>query len=163
MTIEDQVQLALAAPYTRICRRDEEGGVSAEVAELPGCYASGGTIAEAMEELEDAMASWVQAQLEEGYEIPEPSVGPYSGRLNLRIGPRLHERATQLAQAEGISLNRWLTTAIATYAGEQRASAETGRLIRLVAVESLDEAGQARVREAAGPYVIVEGPGEGSA
>ena len=51
MTIEDQVQLALAAPYTRICRRDEDGGVSAEVAELPGCYASGATIAEAMEEL----------------------------------------------------------------------------------------------------------------
>lgn len=147
---------SLAEPYTRVCRIWEDGRFAAEVLEFPGCFASGDTAAEAMEQLEDAMASWIQGELEDGHDIPEPTLGPYSGRISVRLGPRLHERAAQLAHAEGISLNRWLTTAIATYAGELSTHAPAGRVVLLVEIESLEEGERARVREARGAYAIVE-------
>ena len=121
MMSNQRLQALMAQPCTRVCLIGEDGRYAAEAVELPGCYASGDTAAEAMTELEHAMVSWIEAELDEGHEIPPPSTTAYGGRLSLRIGSRLHERAVHLALAEGISLNRWLTTAIALYAGEQSA------------------------------------------
>lgn len=70
--IEEAVRAAVAAPYTRVFVREADGGYSTSVLELPGCYSSGDTAEHAMEMLDEAIALWVEAELEDGHEIPPP-------------------------------------------------------------------------------------------
>ncbi len=44
-----------------------------EVPELPGCYTSADTPAEALANLEEAMAAWIESCLISGASIPEPA------------------------------------------------------------------------------------------
>jgi len=37
---------------------------------------------------------------------------PFSGTLNLRLGPDLHQRAALSATAQGVSLNSWIKQAV---------------------------------------------------
>lgn len=37
---------------------------------------------------------------------------PYSGKLNVRLGPDLHQRVARLAAESGMSLNSWIRTAL---------------------------------------------------
>ncbi|MCY4505717.1 MAG: type II toxin-antitoxin system HicB family antitoxin [Acidobacteria bacterium] len=71
-TIEARVRAAVAAPYTRLFTREEDGRYSTSVLELPGCYSSGDTAEEAMELLDEAIAMWVEAEVECGHDIPPP-------------------------------------------------------------------------------------------
>jgi predicted RNase H-like HicB family nuclease len=116
--IDHRVDAALRAPSTRVLQREEDGGYSCEVLEFPGCYSSGGDAQEAMAALDDAMALWVESELEAGNAIPPPlDLEEHSGRLTLRLPPSLHERAATRATAERVSLNRLLSAAIAGYLG----------------------------------------------
>ena len=116
--IEGAVQAAVKAPYSRVLTREEDGGYSASVLELPGCYSGGDTANEAMEMLDEAIELWVEAELEDGHDIPPPSRAvEFSGRITLRLIPSIHERAAQMAQHEGVSLNRYLANAISYYVG----------------------------------------------
>ena len=117
-TIEARVRAAVAAPYTRLFTREEDGRYSTSVLELPGCFSSGDTHEDAMEMLDEAIELWVEAELEDGHDIPPPSRAvEYSGRITLRLVPSIHERAALLAQHEGVSLNRYLANAISYYVG----------------------------------------------
>ena len=117
-TIDEAVRVALAAPYTRLLTREDDGGYSASVLELPGCYTSGDTAEETMELLDDAIEMWVAVEVEDGHDIPPPSRAvEFSGRVTLRLIPSIHERAAQMAQHEGVSLNRYLANAISYYVG----------------------------------------------
>ena len=101
-----------AAPYARIFRQDEDG-VSAEVLEFPGSYSAGADGPSAWASLEEAMGLWVESQLEQGQDIPEPlDAASYRGRISLRVLPSLHRRAALPAAAEGVSVNRWLSSAV---------------------------------------------------
>ncbi|MBM4416052.1 MAG: type II toxin-antitoxin system HicB family antitoxin [Chloroflexi bacterium] len=120
------VRAAQAAPYNRILVCENDGGYSAEVLEFPGCYASGSTADEAMRDLDEAIATWVRSELEQGHSIPEPIDEQFSGRVMLRILPSLHRQAAIFARAEGSSLNRFLATAIAFYVGARTAAPMTG-------------------------------------
>lgn len=112
------IQAALAAPYHRLFIKEEDGGYSASIVELPGVYGSGDSIDKANEALEDGLRDWVALELQRGHEIPEPlDVEAFSGRLTFRIPPTLHYKAWVLAQLEGISLNRLLSDAVATQIG----------------------------------------------
>ena len=116
--IDEAVRAALAAPYTRLLTREEDGGYSTSVLELPGCYSSGDTAEEAMELLDEAIEMWVAVEVEDGHDIPPPSSAEeYSGRLTLRLLPSIHERAAILAERERVSLNRYLANAISYYVG----------------------------------------------
>ena len=121
---EARIARTLRAPYARIFQHDPESGAfTASVLEFPGCVTDGDSVEEANANLEEAIAGWVETELELGHDIPRPLADrDYSGRITVRLGPALHERATLLAQDEGISLNRWLSAAIASYAGEQPGS-----------------------------------------
>jgi antitoxin HicB len=52
----------------------EEDGWGASIPELPGCVAGGDTIQEALEMLNDAKHSWIEASLLTNLPIPEPIV-----------------------------------------------------------------------------------------
>ncbi len=116
--IDEAVREAVAAPYTRLFTREEDGRYSTSVLELPGCYSSGDTPQEAMEMLDEAIEMWVAVEVEDGHDVPPPSRAvEYSGRIELRLIPSIHERAALLAQHEGVSLNRYLANAISFYVG----------------------------------------------
>ncbi len=109
----------LRQPYARVFTPDEESGTyTAEILEFPGCIAQGDTPEEAYRNLESAAAGWVEAVLNTGQRIPEPSDPySYSGRIALRLPRGLHRRAAQMAEREGTSLNQFLVAAVAERVG----------------------------------------------
>lgn len=112
----------VALPYTRSLTPDPSGGYVATIHEFPGCIAHGDTADGALKNLDAAALSWVGAALESGFPVPEPfDAGGYSGKIALRISRRLHKLAAERAQREGVSLNQFLSAAIASYLGQKDA------------------------------------------
>jgi antitoxin HicB len=112
----------LTLPYTIEIQRDDSGdyrGWFARVRELPGCM----TQAEHFEELgtmvEDAMRAWIEVALEDGQPVPEPAPEEqYSGKFVLRVPRSLHRQLAEAAEAEGVSLNQYCSTALALVLGQ---------------------------------------------
>ncbi|MGO9171101.1 MAG: type II toxin-antitoxin system HicB family antitoxin [Rhodomicrobium sp.] len=52
---------------------EEDAGFIAAVPDLPGCSAWGATQVEAVREVEDAIAAWIEAMKAAGNPIPQPS------------------------------------------------------------------------------------------
>ena len=116
--VDPRVAEHMAKPYARLIIRDPEGTYSARVIEFPGCFSGGETEAEAAENLTDAMESWIESELEEERDIPEPAwAGDYSGNIRLRLPRSLHAQAAHRAELDGASLNQLFVTAIAHYLG----------------------------------------------
>lgn len=114
-TLDDYLDL----PYTIVIQhdRDDDGneGYVARVAELPGAISQGATIEEAAASVRDAMAGWISVALEDNIEIPEPrDINAYSGRFLLRIPKSLHAELAARAEEEGVSLNQYVATALAS-------------------------------------------------
>ncbi len=62
----------LRLPYHRIIEPDEGGYWSAHVLELDGVFSEGKTAAEAADNLNSAMALWIDHEFAEGRPIPGP-------------------------------------------------------------------------------------------
>jgi predicted RNase H-like HicB family nuclease len=75
-TLEAQVQAILRRPYHRVITGEPVEGYLGEVPELPGCLTAGETPEQAVRNLEEAMAVWVESALMHGDPIPEPAAGP---------------------------------------------------------------------------------------
>jgi antitoxin HicB len=89
----------------------EGGGYLASAVELPGCVATGETEMEALEELRDAIRSWVRTAREFGDEVPPPtSRHRYSGKFVVRVPASLHRSLALRAGIEGVSLNQLVST-----------------------------------------------------
>ena len=71
LAIEARARAAATAPYTRITHRDADGW-SVRVRELPGVYAGGDTVEEAMAYLDATIEEWVEFELRAGRDIPPP-------------------------------------------------------------------------------------------
>jgi antitoxin HicB len=118
----------LKEPYSRVLIPDERGGYSAEMLEFPGCFAEGETADEAMQALERAAQSWIQAALEQGQDIPEPFANQgYGGKVALRLPKSFHRKCVQFAERDGTSLNQFLVSAVAARIGAEECCS---RLIR---------------------------------
>jgi len=74
--VEAQVQAILRRPYHRVISGEPEEGYLREVLELPGCLTAGATPEEALQNLDEAMALWIESALAHGDPIPEPAAGP---------------------------------------------------------------------------------------
>ncbi|HLA77797.1 MAG TPA: toxin-antitoxin system HicB family antitoxin [Vicinamibacteria bacterium] len=108
----------LARPYSRILIPQEDGRFSAEVLEFPGCFAEGADSKAAYANLEAAAESWLLACLANGTPIPPPLTNyEVSGRFALRLPRSLYLRASKSAAREGVSLNQFVTTAVAEKLG----------------------------------------------
>ena len=89
----------------------EGGGYMASAVELPGCMATGETEAEALEELRDAIRSWILTAREFGDDVPPPiSTYRYSGKFVVRVPSSLHRALALRAGVEGVSLNQLVST-----------------------------------------------------
>lgn len=99
-------------------RNKETGDYYAYIQELSGCMGIGATLEEAYRNLEEIGNEWVEAELEDGREIPPPfHPEAYSGRFSLRMPVGLHQQAAKMADREKTSLNRYIITAIAARVG----------------------------------------------
>ena len=127
---QTDIQEYLSRPYARVLVADETGGYTAQILEFPGCFAEGDTAEEAIRNLDDAMADWIETVIESEGRVPDPleSQG-YSGRLVLRMPKSIHKQAVARAVLDGVSLNQWMLDAIAQRMGAERRSDELARII----------------------------------
>lgn len=99
---------------------DEGEGWIVTFPDLPGCIATGKTLAEAVRESQDARKSYVLTSQEAGLPLPQP--GQYSGRFNLRTPKSLHAALAAKAKAEGVSLNNMAVALLAESLGKHQAA-----------------------------------------
>ena len=52
---------------------EEGGGFLATVPDLPGCMSDGATPEEAVANIQDAIATWIEAARDLGHAVPKPS------------------------------------------------------------------------------------------
>jgi antitoxin HicB len=118
--VKHELEYYLNLPYTIILERWDDGKGPywvARVAELPHCMIHGESPEEAIKELEAVKNDWIKSNIKRGLPIPEPSSRKYSGKMILRISPSLHKLLVQRAEVEGLSLNQYMSTALATSVG----------------------------------------------
>ncbi len=95
-----------------------EGGYFIQIEELPGCYAQGETVEEAVEMIQIAKKLWMESMYEDGMEIPEPeSHQEFSGKFFIRAPKSLHRALDRMADREGVSLNQFLVATLAKAIG----------------------------------------------
>ena len=107
-------------PYTVIVEQWDDGKGPywvARIAELPHCLIHADTPEQATKEILEVKIEWIKSNLERGLPIPEPRPRNYSGQIRLRIAPSLHKLLTYRAETEGMSLNQYMATALATSVG----------------------------------------------
>jgi predicted HicB family RNase H-like nuclease len=74
---------------------------------------------DSVEALEASMRRAVDHYLTVCEQRQEDPERPFSGKLNLRLGPDLHRAAALAAAAEGQSLNQWLSSVVAAAANSE--------------------------------------------
>lgn len=117
-----QIDELIARPYARVLEREPDGRYAARVLEFPGAFADGDRAEEAIAYLDRVLRSYLDVMIEEGRAIPEPlAAGECSGQITLRIPPSLHAECLRLAAAVGVSMNRFLSDAVARYVGAMTA------------------------------------------
>lgn len=99
----------------------EGGGFLITWADLPGCMADGETPAEAIKNGKDAFRAWMQAQIDDGREIPRPGSDGEPAKFVQRLPKSLHQRLVQRAKSEGVSLNTLVTALVAEGMGKRQA------------------------------------------
>ena len=108
----------LTLPYARMVTPDSDGTFFGQILEFPGCISSGDTAAEALANLENAAAGWLEAALASGQNIPKPiEESDFSGRLVLRLPKSLHKESAMAAERDGVSLNQFLVMAVGLRVG----------------------------------------------
>ncbi|HEY8743424.1 MAG TPA: type II toxin-antitoxin system HicB family antitoxin [Chloroflexota bacterium] len=116
MTRTDAASIAryMALPYRVELIPDPEGWF-VHIPELPGCMSQGDTAEEAIAMIRDAQRSWLESALANGDPVPVPSapVHSFTGKFNVRVPKDLHRNLVARAEAEGVSLNLFVATALA--------------------------------------------------
>ncbi len=118
--IEKDLEYYAKLPYTVILEPWDDGKGPywvARIAELPHCLIHADTPERATKEILEVKMEWIKSNLERALPIPEPRPRKYSGQIRLRISPSLHKLLTYRAETEGMSLNQYMATALATSVG----------------------------------------------
>lgn len=117
-------------PYNIILETWDDGKgpyYVARVAELPHCLIHGDTPEEAIREIEIVKREWIESNLTRGKKIPRPITRKYSGQISLRIPPTLHRLLINASTVQDVSLNQYMTMALANFVGVQLAEAKGNR------------------------------------
>lgn len=69
---EAEIQRRLTMAYHRLISGEPSEGYLGEVLEFPGCLTAGDTPQEALANLDEAMAGWIESCLMDDLPIPEP-------------------------------------------------------------------------------------------
>jgi antitoxin HicB len=123
--MEKTIDYYLNLPYTIEMIPGLEFGWVVSVRELPGCLSQGDDPDDAIAMIRDAMRCWLEVALEDGLLIPEPrELEQYSGKFVVRVPRWLHRELVRTTDQEGVSLNQFVSTALARAVGEHAASVE---------------------------------------
>ena len=117
---EKKLEYYASLPYTIILEAWDDGDgpyYVARIAELPHCMIHGSTPQEAVAEIEEVKLDWIKSNLARRLRIPEPVKTRCSGQIRLRIPPSLHKSLSDKAMMEGVSLNQFMTSALARAVG----------------------------------------------
>jgi antitoxin HicB len=120
MAIKKDLEYYANLPYNIIVEMWNDGKGPywvARIAELPHCLIHGDTPEEAIAEIEEVKRDWIKSNLKRGLKIPEPIPHKHSGQISLRIPPFLHRLLSDRAAVEGVSLNQYMTAALARSVG----------------------------------------------
>ena len=103
------IEYYMNLPYKlEIIPDPDEGGYTIRYPDLPGCITVGDTLDEAIDNAYEAKRVWIEAALEEGIRILEPTTdSDFSGQFKLRIPKSLHRALAEHAKAEGTSMNQY--------------------------------------------------------
>jgi len=118
--IEKELEYYAKLPYNVIVEMWDDGEGPywvARIVELPHCLIHGDTPEVAIAEIEEVKRDWIKSNLERGLKIPEPIQHKHSGQISLRIPPSLHKGLADRAVVEGVSLNQYMTVALARSVG----------------------------------------------
>lgn len=97
---------------------EEDEGYIATSPDFPGLSAFGENPEEALSEARIALELFVETYKAEKIPLPEPKdIKQYSGQFRLRISKDLHCKAAQAAARENVSLNQFVSNAIAIKLG----------------------------------------------
>ena len=108
----------IGLPYTRELIREPGGIWFVRIKELPNCMSQGNTPEEALKNIDEVMAGWIEIELDDGEAIPEPRMDEeYSGKFITRVPTSLHRKLVEAAERDGVSLNQWINTALAEAVG----------------------------------------------
>ena len=114
---------------SRVFWSDDDEGFIAEAPDLPGCSAFGETQPEALDELQAAIAAWLEAARAAGNPVPQPSRpardAEHSGKLLLRLPKTLHAELAKSAKREGTSLNQYVVYLLTYNRGEIKRAAQS--------------------------------------
>ena len=117
--VENQVKEFLKLPYTFTIGKDKEHDGKeyfyVQVNELPGCTSDGKSQEEALKNIRGAMYDWIETALLNEEKVPTPE--GFSGKFTVRIPPSLHRDLITKVNKEGVSINQFITTAIARAVG----------------------------------------------
>ena len=113
------IEYYMNLPYRlEIVPDSDEGGYTIRYPDLPGCITVGDTVDEAIANAQDAKRAWIEAALEEGIRIAEPTAdADYSGQFKLRIPRSLHRALAERAKEEGTSMNQYCVYLLSVQAG----------------------------------------------
>lgn len=124
---EKDLKYYASLPYSVIVEQWDDGKGPywvARIAELPHCLIHADTPEQAVKEIKEVKLDWIKSNLERGLPIPEPRPRQYSGQIRLRISPSLHKLLAFRAETEGMSLNQYMATSLATSVGIQPGKAK---------------------------------------
>lgn len=126
--MEKNLEYYLQLPYTLqlIKGPDPDQPWFIQVKELPGCMSHGDTPDEAVAMIREAMELWLEGALEDGLAIPEPApfLPDYSGKFVARVPRSLHRKLAEQAERDDVSLNAFVTAALAEAVGYSRVLSE---------------------------------------
>ncbi len=108
----------MSYPFT-VFQMENEGHIFwvAKSIQLKGCVGQGDTQEEAINQLEENEAAWLETAKQMDIPIPEVTIeraSDYSGKMTLRIAAYVHKQAAMYAKREGVSLNQYINDAIVT-------------------------------------------------
>ncbi len=117
--LDKQIKSFLDLPYTFTIGKDKEHDEKeyfyVQVNELSGCVSDGASPEIALKNIKDAMYDWIETVLLNGEKVPTPE--GFSGKFTVRIPPSLHKDLIRKVSKEGVSINQFITTAIARAVG----------------------------------------------
>jgi len=124
--------------FAALISGDESAGYQAAVPDLPGCTASGRTVADTIGHVRNAVSNHLQSLADEGVDWPAPrslaetKTGPGQAlylvdvqvddapvRVNISIGEQLLKRLDAAAEARGTTRSGFIATAVRTSLGER--------------------------------------------
>lgn len=119
--MEKDLKYYMSLTYPAEVVREGDGMAVAFHPDLMGCIAQGETADEALANLDEARAAWMEVRLTEGLPIPEPPDENYGGKVLVRMMPALHAAIARRANRQGVSINQLIVATLAESVGFSKA------------------------------------------